>query len=467
VRGVVTTIINDSVFQASSPFRHAAAQVKILQKADSPKILMKFTDGGTDQRNNLESVKCAQICLFKELDLDLLVLARCAPGQSWTNPAERVMSVLNLGLQNVSLERQPVSKEVEAKLKSCNSMSGIRQVAEGKDDIKAGWAESIEPVQSVVRNRFSRLKLKDAPFQVMDPVSDLEIDVLKRHLCELFPDLNIDRLQKAHTQKIKSYNEWLTAHCRSRHYSFQIRKCGDRNCCLEPHSPPEDLQWLPDPVLDPDDRLHYKRYDTVKGTETTEEDRPSLKIPAKTKKGQRPPTVPVVSAPDAPEVPERDTAHVPEGTSTIEAPDSQIIVAPFMSSDKCSVQTARLIVSCVECEKPRVIYCKNSLSERQKISLATSMSQFDYTCGAALLPPSHSLCQKVMTRGSLVCALPLEIPYYGSGLGQTDMCCHCGVLEGIVDQDLRRKYKTVLPICETCRHEGKNVIVQRQYGNIK
>ncbi|XP_014676820.1 PREDICTED: uncharacterized protein LOC106816715 [Priapulus caudatus] len=297
------------------------------------------------------SVKCAQMCLFKELDLDLLVLARCAPGQSWTNPAERVISILKLGLQNVSLERQPASKEVEAKLKSCNSTNGIRQVAEGKDDIKAGWAESIEPVQSVVRNRFSRLKLKDDPFQVMDLVSDLEIDVLKRHLRELFPDLNVDRLQKTHTQKIKSYNEWLTAHCRSRHYSFQIRKCGDRNCCLAPQSPPEDLQWLPDPVLDPDDRLHYKRYDTEKDTETTEEDRPSLKIPAKGKKAQRAPTVV-----PAPEVPERDTAHVPEGTSTIEetVPDStsRIIEAPFMSSDKCSVQTARLLVSCVECEKP-------------------------------------------------------------------------------------------------------------------
>ena len=74
--------------------------------------------------NTLEAVKCSLICIFKELHLDLLIVGyfsackfkwntskilkknidssffsfagRCAPGQSWTNPAERVMSILNL-----------------------------------------------------------------------------------------------------------------------------------------------------------------------------------------------------------------------------------------------------------------------------------------------------------------------------------------------------------------------------------
>ena len=109
VRGKVTTIINDSVFQSASPFRHSAVLSNILNTPAKP-ILIKFTDDGTDQRNNLESVKCANVCLYKELNLDMLIHARCAPGHSYTNPVERVMSILNLGLQNVSMERKEVSK---------------------------------------------------------------------------------------------------------------------------------------------------------------------------------------------------------------------------------------------------------------------------------------------------------------------------------------------------------------------
>lgn len=75
-------------------------------KEKIPSVLFKYTDGGTDQRNTLESVKIASICLFKEFDLDLLITARCTPGHSYRNPAERVMSVLNYGLQNCANRKE-------------------------------------------------------------------------------------------------------------------------------------------------------------------------------------------------------------------------------------------------------------------------------------------------------------------------------------------------------------------------
>ncbi len=56
-------------------------------------MFLKLSDGGTDHRNTLEAVKISAICMFKELDIDMHIEARCAPGQSWSNPAERVMSV--------------------------------------------------------------------------------------------------------------------------------------------------------------------------------------------------------------------------------------------------------------------------------------------------------------------------------------------------------------------------------------
>ena len=53
------------------------------------------------------------IALFRASHFDLLVAGRCAPGQSWMNPVERIMSLLNLALQNVALERDASSMEVE------------------------------------------------------------------------------------------------------------------------------------------------------------------------------------------------------------------------------------------------------------------------------------------------------------------------------------------------------------------
>lgn len=272
VQGEVTNVVNDSVFETSGPFRHAASLVKIAVKEDK-KILLRFTDGGTDQRNNLESVKCSSICIFRELDLDMLVHARCAPGQSWTNPAERIMSVLNLGLQNCALERQCGDEQTEKQFRKCNSMADIRSAAENDPSLKIKWKESMECTQSTVRNRFLRLSLKDKPMQAMDPVSEEEIDLLKRHLRELFPDMNIEKLQKVHTSKVVDYNEWLEKHTRQRHYCFQIRKCEDRSCCSEPQN--KNLAWLPDPVLD-ESGDHYLPYSSLKSTATTEDDRPSL-----------------------------------------------------------------------------------------------------------------------------------------------------------------------------------------------
>ena len=59
-RGTVTTVINDSIFQSSSPMRHAVTIVKEVKKLEkAPSILLKFSGGGTDQCNTLESVKCS------------------------------------------------------------------------------------------------------------------------------------------------------------------------------------------------------------------------------------------------------------------------------------------------------------------------------------------------------------------------------------------------------------------------
>ena len=175
VQGQVHTAINNAVFQVASGFRHAASTIRLMkEKQQPPPVIMKFTDGGTEQRNNLELVKCASIIILKELNLDMYIFARCAPGHSWFNPAERIMSILNLGLQNVSLECQQGSEVTEKALKDCNGMNDIRKLAEKSPDMKNIWAESVTPPRSIIESCFSRLKLKDKPmnqFQKMMSVN--------------------------------------------------------------------------------------------------------------------------------------------------------------------------------------------------------------------------------------------------------------------------------------------------------
>lgn len=168
--------------------------------------------------------------------MDLLIHARCAPGHSYTNPAERVMSILNLGLQNVSLERKSCEKKIEDALKNKNSMAEVRAFHEENPNfrIRQGWTESLEEVKRTIQNRFVRLKLKDEPVQVFDPLNDQDIEVMKRHLRELFPDMDLTKLQKTHTRKIKSYQDWLDRHCKSTQYVFQIKKCDNVSCCIPP-----------------------------------------------------------------------------------------------------------------------------------------------------------------------------------------------------------------------------------------
>ena len=104
--GKVKIIVQDSVFQKSTAYRNAAATVRLAQEDPSEwkPIHVKYSDGGTEHCTLLVKVQLSLIAIFKMLGLDMLIACRAAPGQSWQNPVERVMAILNIGLQNCALE---------------------------------------------------------------------------------------------------------------------------------------------------------------------------------------------------------------------------------------------------------------------------------------------------------------------------------------------------------------------------
>ena len=65
-----------------------------------------------------------------------------------------------------------------------------------------------------------------------------------------------------------------------RHYTFQIKKWDDANCCSPMKNPNEKLPWLPDPVLCTN-KMHFAPFDEVVGKDITKKDLPSANIPSR------------------------------------------------------------------------------------------------------------------------------------------------------------------------------------------
>ena len=145
--GVVHVFLKDSIFQASSPTRHTAELgMLIKQLYPSAAALILFTDGGPDHNNKQTSVRLGLFALFLELNMDTMVAMRTAPTQSWVNPVERAMSVLNLRLQGVVLAREEMDKEYEKEFKKCSGINAVRNVA--KDFVHVATTVNTEQVDA-------------------------------------------------------------------------------------------------------------------------------------------------------------------------------------------------------------------------------------------------------------------------------------------------------------------------------
>ena len=181
--GKVLVGVKDSIFEPSSPHRHATELNSLLtEQSDTTPILCLYTDGGPDHRVNFLSVQVSYIALFLARDLDCLVAVRTPLFNSWKNPAERMMSELNLALQAVGLMRTKMIKQMEKMMEGCNSMKAIREAAVMHPELKEALKDSLEPVILLLCSLFQRLKLKGEPFSVSTSATSSEMDKLASFL---------------------------------------------------------------------------------------------------------------------------------------------------------------------------------------------------------------------------------------------------------------------------------------------
>ena len=94
---------------------------------------LAFTDGGPDHNISFLNVMVSWLAFFIISGSDTLIVARTAPTQSWTNPVERLMYVLNLALSNCALAREIMGEDFEKNMKKCNSMASVRKMAKQLD----------------------------------------------------------------------------------------------------------------------------------------------------------------------------------------------------------------------------------------------------------------------------------------------------------------------------------------------
>lgn len=125
--GQIHVTLRDSVFDPSKIIDHCAQLIATLRlQGLKPTVLVVQTDGGPDHSLKRVAVQLAMVGTFRELDLDHMVIIRCAPNDSASNVVERSMSVLNLPLAHASLKRAEMPDWAEGEVKNCSSMKAVR-----------------------------------------------------------------------------------------------------------------------------------------------------------------------------------------------------------------------------------------------------------------------------------------------------------------------------------------------------
>ena len=195
--GQVHVGLKDSVSEVSSPLQHATELSKILSVKDLKEILLIYSDGDSDHWLNFTSVQLSLLALFLKLDLDAFIAVCTPPGHSWKNPAEQVMSALNLGLQAVGIMRNEMLPKYEDLITKCNNMKEIRIASEKNGGLKGALKASIEQPVSLMSSIFEQLELKGQPFKTFSASTEDEIAELESNLQQIDDQLSCKTTKSA------------------------------------------------------------------------------------------------------------------------------------------------------------------------------------------------------------------------------------------------------------------------------
>ena len=119
-----------------------------------------------------------------------------------------------------------------------------------------------------------------------------------------------------------------------------------------------------------------------------------------------------------------------------------------------NAQTAREVILCSECLKPRVVYSQRKFSVWDEHALVRTVEGIFFTCGSSLQglevevqpgedPSVATLFNRVFVRENLTCDMSIEVPYYSSERF-AKICTSCGCT---TDAQEEGQY----PLCGYCK----------------
>ena len=321
------------------------------------------------------------------------------------------MAIINLGLQSVGLSREKLSPDFESLMEKCSTMADLREMNRKQPGFDKDVMDSIAPAKIILSDITQRLELKGQQFTLGTSATDDDMIKLWKELQKIDPDF---QLPHTHSLSAKSLTPRLVEvfqHCcRERHYFFEIKKCGEVSCSIcrpvRAHLPSDvKLEHLPDPM--PGSEGHYKPFNEVFGTATSEHHRPSLNNRGKKK------------------------------------------TLPFSASVQ-HVKNIEMMLCCDECGMWRLVYSKRKLNQRERKALQTSLDGMSFSCGAELqnanIPDEFK--DTVFVR-KIECSEPIEKLYYSAKFA--DICIHCAC-----DVPAWSDTEPYYPQCDGC--EGKEHI---------
>ena len=175
------------------------------------------------------TVQLSLIALFMNLDLDVLIAGRTAPSHSWANSVERIMAIVNLGLQCIGVMRSEGSADFEKMVKSCKNMKDIRNKCSTlKEDVADSLKQPIDLLESIL----IRLELKEKTFQIFEKASQKEIEDFWDILLKIDASLTCEHSTQKSIEKLAGLQNFISHCCCFRKYFLTIKKCGKESCLV-------------------------------------------------------------------------------------------------------------------------------------------------------------------------------------------------------------------------------------------
>ena len=469
--GRVHINLNDATFQHSTSWRHAAEYAyqivnrainwhnetlddddddyddqfvlpitKLSEIPNLPSEVMDFiptqlylgTDGGPDHNFTHLQVKCSLIALQRLLKINLLSALRCSPNGSYVMTAERVMPLLNLGLQNMTLERAPMAQvddvDLEALVASDNSMAAVRErdSANKHLNLKAAWLKSMDAPLAAVKERFERISLKGNRFKVMRSVTEEDIQFLRDSFKEWEPQYSESHTCKGDVRKMPTLNGYLEG-----------RNVRDDTYLLQAHldEPRGDhiVSFVPRPwkFLSRDDSF-AKYHDVVaaegRGVVTDERYRPSFTKPAQ---------------------PSKENKAIDRA---VKDANSGVFHANSVVGS----------IDCVNCLKPRLIFSSMKKRDAEFSTLQRLIGERKgnaqhYICGTPLcFDANDQLNDKAFVVQAITCSSLVQPAYHSTqSVRFLNVCVGCGSSDSNqFIKDLEHKSRPCNPLCKQCHTEG-------------